>query len=61
MFQSLSPTGYGVHTSLKIPPSTWFRHLGLGCAIALEACPQRGGTTKQSQKLRDYVITSLRS
>ncbi|BAB74218.1 hypothetical protein ACN23B_12670 [Anabaena sp. FACHB-709] len=35
----LSPArSYGVHTSLKIPPSTWFCHLGLGCAIALEAC-----------------------
>ncbi|MCW5314265.1 hypothetical protein GTQ43_10750 [Nostoc sp. KVJ3] len=22
--------GYGVHTSLKIPPSTWFRHLAIG-------------------------------
>ena len=25
---------YGVHTSLKIPPMTWFRYLILGCAIA---------------------------
>ncbi|MBD2470948.1 hypothetical protein [Nostoc sp. FACHB-145] len=30
--------GYGVHTSLKIPFSTWFRHLALGCAIALKTC-----------------------
>ncbi|MBD2240261.1 hypothetical protein H6G35_27340 [Aulosira sp. FACHB-113] len=35
-----SPGGsYGVHTSLKIPPSAWFDHLTNGCAIALEACP----------------------
>ncbi len=37
-FQSLSHRGYGVHTSLKILPSTWFGHLALGCAIAPEAC-----------------------
>ncbi|EKF02956.1 hypothetical protein FDUTEX481_05759 [Tolypothrix sp. PCC 7601] len=31
------PQGYGVHRSLEIPPSTWFRHLTNGCAIAPEA------------------------
>ncbi|MEH2115787.1 hypothetical protein [Nostoc sp.] len=34
--------GYGVHTSLKILPSTWFRHPAIeDCAIAPKACPQR--------------------
>ncbi|MBW4422881.1 MAG: hypothetical protein KME50_00035 [Nostoc desertorum CM1-VF14] len=37
---AVSPLSYGVHTSLKILPSTWFRHLALGCAIA-----HREGTT----------------
>ncbi|EKF01700.1 hypothetical protein FDUTEX481_07571 [Tolypothrix sp. PCC 7601] len=54
------PQGYGVHTSREIPPEAWFCPLTLGCWNAPEACPQRGGTTKQSQKLRDYAITSLR-
>ncbi|WP_190475930.1 hypothetical protein [Anabaena azotica] len=59
---NLSPKrSYGVHTSRKIPFSTWFRHLALGCAIALSNLSLRGGTTKQLQKPRDYVITSLRS
>ncbi|WP_414552945.1 hypothetical protein [Anabaena sp. CCY 0017] len=28
--------GYGVHTSLKIPPNTWFRRLALG--LRRKAC-----------------------
>ncbi|MEH1946908.1 MAG: hypothetical protein V7K77_08110 [Nostoc sp.] len=55
---------YDVHTSLKIRPITWFRHLALGCAIALEAWEQ-GVADKQSQKLKglcDYFAPlSLRS
>ncbi|WP_218651864.1 hypothetical protein [Nostoc sp. C052] len=41
VYLTLNPSpykGYGVHTSLKIPPSTWFRHLAIDCAIAPKAC-----------------------
>ncbi|WP_392482390.1 hypothetical protein [Nostoc sp. C110] len=33
--------GYGVHTSLKIPPSTWFRHLAIGLCDGVPARRRR--------------------
>ncbi|WP_168163412.1 hypothetical protein [Calothrix sp. 336/3] len=48
--------GYGVHTSLKISPSTWFRHLDLGCAIALEACHCEEERRSRSVSLCDSAI-----
>lgn len=58
---SLLLLAYGVHTSLKIPPSTWFRHLALGRAIAPESCPQQEGKRRNRKNHGIIVITSLRS
>ncbi|MEH1967240.1 hypothetical protein [Nostoc sp.] len=53
---NLSPKkSYGVHTSLKIPPSTWFRHLALGCAIALEACHCVRAASRREEERRTQV------
>ncbi len=64
--------GYGVHTSLEITPHTWFRRL-VGSLwkpfIAFANASRREEerrtqvrvADKQSLKLRDYAITSLRS
>ncbi|MEA5603869.1 hypothetical protein [Nostoc sp. UHCC 0252] len=61
MFRFPPLKSYGVHTSLKIPPtSTWFRHLALGLRRSLWKLVRSVSQTSDRFNSRDYVITSLR-